>query len=332
MSIGKAKLSLRVGVLYNPQESRTKKENINKVYQRIEKEIKTVREKKQRVMLMGDFNCKVGEMISGNKPEITMRGKLLLQMLERNGMKLANIGKNCNGLWTRQIGTERSVIDYIILEKKQMEHIHSLLIDEGKNIAPYRKKNEDGIVKTVHSDHNTMLLIIDLLKEDREAAKAQQHKIMNGSRQKFRELMNTTRVSRIWETGLDLQEACNKWNDTVIKIKRKCEVKKGKPKEANKRVRKLRRAKRMIRKLLSEDVYISTADKELFAKRLRLISEYIENDKTEQEKRKVQRVASSIKDENDRINENAFWVYRRRMRGKKCEQKTTLVAHGLYFT
>ena len=177
---------------------------MKKVYQRIEKEIKTAREKKQRVMLMGDFNCKVGEMISGNKPEITMGGKLLLQMLERNEMRLANIWKNCNGLWTRQIGTERSVIDYIVLEKKQMEHIHSLLIDEGKNIAPYRKKNEDGMLKTVHSDHNTMLLIIDLSEEDKEAAKAhQQQKTMNESAyDKFRELMNTKRVSRIWETGL----------------------------------------------------------------------------------------------------------------------------------
>ena len=136
-----------------------------------------------------------------------------------------------------------------------MEHIHSLLIDEGKNIAPYRKKNEDGMLKTVHSDHNTVLLIIDLLEEDKEAAKAQQRKTMNESAyDKFRELMNTKRVSRIWETGLDLQEAYNKWNDTVIEIKKKCEVRKGKPKEANKRVRSLRRAKRMIRKQLSEDV------------------------------------------------------------------------------
>ena len=59
-----------------------------------------------------------------------------------------------------------------------------------------------------------MLLIIDLLEEDRKAAKAQQHKIMNGSAyDKFKDLMNTERVSRIWETGLDLQEAYNKWND-----------------------------------------------------------------------------------------------------------------------
>ena len=78
---------------------------------------------------------------------------------------------------------------------------------------------------------------------------------------------------------------------------------------------------------MSEDVYISTADKELFVKRLKLISEYIENDKTEQEKRKVQRVANSIKGENDRINENAFWVYKRRMRGKKCEQKTAMITN-----
>ena len=88
MSMGNTKMNLRMGIVYNPQESRTKKNKLKKVYQSIEREVKKAKEKKQSVLLMGDFNCKVGDAINGNKGEVSNGGRMLLEMMNRNNLKL----------------------------------------------------------------------------------------------------------------------------------------------------------------------------------------------------------------------------------------------------
>ena len=166
MSVGNTKMNLRMGIVYNPQESRTKKNKLKKVYQSIEREVKKAKEKKQSVLLMGDFNCKVGDAINGNKGEVSNGGRMLLEMMNRNNLTMANGTKTCKGLWTRQCGMERSVFDYIILDDNQIKHVQGLVIDEEKKMAPYRRISENGVSRMIHSDHNTMMLKIDLLMED----------------------------------------------------------------------------------------------------------------------------------------------------------------------
>ena len=201
VSLGSPKINLRIGLVYNPQESKTKKDKLKEVYQRIEEEIKLAKQKNQRTLLMGDFNCKVGKAVSSNKEEVTVGGKMLLQMLKRNCMSIANNEtRRCDGLWTRQSGMERSVIDYIVIDESQIQHIQRLIVDEGKNVAPFRRKIEDGVSRIVYSDHKTILLTIDLLKEDATTKRAQQvnNKVMNSTAYiKFRKLLAKEKVSKI---------------------------------------------------------------------------------------------------------------------------------------
>ena len=81
MVIDNGKVKIRLGTVYAPQESRTKKAEYKKLYQRIEEQLELAREKGQKVMVIGDFNGKIGDWITGNKPEVSKSGKLLQKLI-----------------------------------------------------------------------------------------------------------------------------------------------------------------------------------------------------------------------------------------------------------
>ncbi len=115
LTMNNGRVNLRIGVIYNPQESRTSKEQLTSIYARIEQQIQRAHAQQQKIIIMGDLNCKVGDMIKGNKQDVTVGGKLLKKILNRNKLIMANNIQMCKGLWTRQSGNEKSVIDYMIL-------------------------------------------------------------------------------------------------------------------------------------------------------------------------------------------------------------------------
>ena len=67
ISIYNKKEDIRLGVIYNPQESKTTKEDLNKLYKNIEKQVQATIHSKQKLLILGDFNCKIGTIIDGNK-------------------------------------------------------------------------------------------------------------------------------------------------------------------------------------------------------------------------------------------------------------------------
>ena len=117
-----SKKKIRLGLIYAPQESRTKKEDLKKMYKRMKEEIKEAKEKNQKVIIMGDLNCKVGKKIEGNIEEITKGGRMLLDLLENEKLNLVNTSEKCEGKWTRQIKESYSIIHYIIIQRLRISH------------------------------------------------------------------------------------------------------------------------------------------------------------------------------------------------------------------
>ena len=87
--------------------------------------------KKGRVMVMGDFNARVGKEIGSNGEEtVNSDGNKLIGLVGRKGMVAANLGDNCIGKWTRILEygdcekeRQQSIIDYILVEKDEEEGI-----------------------------------------------------------------------------------------------------------------------------------------------------------------------------------------------------------------
>ena len=44
----------------------------------------------QHIIVMGDINCKTGDLIDGNKEEISKGGKTMIKMIKENNMIILN--------------------------------------------------------------------------------------------------------------------------------------------------------------------------------------------------------------------------------------------------
>ena len=105
------KTKIRIDIVHNPQENKTTKDELEEVYWRIESEIKNGRKMEQHIIVMGDMNCKIGDLIDGNKEEISKGVKIMIKMIKENNMIILNSQEKCQGKWTRSSGREKSIID-----------------------------------------------------------------------------------------------------------------------------------------------------------------------------------------------------------------------------
>ena len=52
------------------------------------------RKMEQRIIVMGDMNCKIGDLIDGKKEEISKGGKIMIKMIKENNMIMLNSLEN----------------------------------------------------------------------------------------------------------------------------------------------------------------------------------------------------------------------------------------------
>ena len=62
---------IRIKVIYAPQENVTPNSELEIMYNNISKQISIGQEQRQQVLILGDFNAKVGTYTEGNKPTVT---------------------------------------------------------------------------------------------------------------------------------------------------------------------------------------------------------------------------------------------------------------------
>ena len=143
----------KLGLIYVPKGDSTIKSELEKIYERIREEVEMGEAKSQRVVVMGDLNCKVGGLIVGNKEEESKGGKMLIQMLKDSNMKLLNSLQICKGKWTRIEKDKKSILDYVLMKEKEIDQVTKMIVDESKELTPYRVVKENGVMKTIYSDH-----------------------------------------------------------------------------------------------------------------------------------------------------------------------------------
>jgi exonuclease III len=73
-------INVRIGTIYAPQESKTKKSVIEKMYNNIKMHKLEAEKRGEKIIISGDFNTKIGEYINGNKNEISKYGRLFLEI------------------------------------------------------------------------------------------------------------------------------------------------------------------------------------------------------------------------------------------------------------
>ena len=112
------KEKIGIGTVYAPQESRTRLTELEKLFQVIETYINESQKVKEKLVLVGDFNCKVGKLIEGNSETVTKGGRLLQKLANKHNLLILNTKPNCQGKWTRSQEGKKSVIDYAITKQE----------------------------------------------------------------------------------------------------------------------------------------------------------------------------------------------------------------------
>ena len=313
ITIANGRNNIRIGVVYAPQESRTLLAKLKVMYKGIKEQIEEAKKQQQKVLIVGDFNCKIGDAIKGNTEEVTKGGKLLLKMINKLDMKLVNGSSVCRGTWTRVEGNHKSVLDYVIMNNEDLELVEDMLIDEERNITPYHQSDE----RKIFTDHNAIMLKINwnMRYKRGEHSKISMNK---NTKAKFKEKTMKGKLTNIWnkhDAPRDTQTKYTEWNEEVKRIAKETFTVKKVKKHDRKEIRMLKKKKKELKKQVRK---ATEEEKGILRIRKKLIDQHIEKYDKEVKRLRAITLASEIKKEKG-FDGSAFWEYKKRNRGKKAE-------------
>ena len=309
--------AIRFGVIYAPQESRTKLPEYKQMYKKIEEQVRIGKEKNQKIVLMGDFNCKVGLEIEGNKEEVSKSAKYLLKLEKNHNLKVMNRSKVCAGKWTRVEGDCKSVLDYVLISEDDEKSLMKMVIDEGKKYAPIGLNVE---CEEVYSDHNTIVCEFDWL-IDQQKKEERKKVITKRGYQKIAEQIEIENLKDIFDkTEKNLQEKYTEWKSRMNDVieRNKSLIKKD---NKNKTVKKLLRARRQIKKTKSSD----SVERRKMVERIKLINGYIKEEESQQYARKINKVVEKMKMKGG-INGANTWEVLKQLKGRRTDKATSILS------
>ena len=132
-----ASFKIRIINGYGPQEDDDDTIIMN-FWNKIEAEVIEAKNEGCFIMIEMDANAKVGNsVIQNDHNSMTDNGRKMLDVLDRNGLFIANSSGKCKGTITRTRQfldvTEQSAIDFIILCERMKELLIWMNIDEARN-------------------------------------------------------------------------------------------------------------------------------------------------------------------------------------------------------
>ena len=142
---------------YGPQED-DEVIKLNTFWEAIEHEIISAKREHCLVILELDANAKVGkDFIKDDPHPISKNGKIMIDLVQRQGFHIANSDPKCKGVITRErtfeSKVERSVIDCVILCDGIKDWLDEMLIDKEKKfvLRHVNKKKEGPLLEHVNT-------------------------------------------------------------------------------------------------------------------------------------------------------------------------------------
>ena len=146
---------LYMGTQYNDDRNREWNDGM---YWVLRQETFALRSSGYRILFLGDFNGHVGNLmgqgIVGNNGDINKNGERFLSFLDTCNLRHINgehrregetDRKICSGLWTRQRGNSRSVIDYVAISAEHMDSVVSMFVDDTGSFGGGSDHNWSGV-------------------------------------------------------------------------------------------------------------------------------------------------------------------------------------------
>ena len=249
--------SLRFILAHGPQET----DNVdtrNQFFESLMVEVERGKASDDNVLLLGDMNAKIqsNQSNTGDDVEdVSNNGTLLKELVEKYELDVLNFHPSATGKWTRirkkKKTTERSVIDYIMVEENLKSRIEDVVIDEDKLYTPWRLVYSKKQRHIIFSDHTAMITTININRGVVSAEPSDQPtgwRLTAEGMAKYKELTSERDAVVINKHGGSTQLYQN-WMDQAEAIVTQCFPKR---KPAKKRTPLIHKGAAFIRKTLSE--------------------------------------------------------------------------------
>ena len=300
------------------------------MYQDIKSQVQISRKEEMVSLIIGDFNCKIGNEIEGNTKETSKGGRLMNKLIEDEKLKIINSTEKCKGLWTRTEGDKKSVLDYVIVSSEHEEKVEEMIIDEEKEIAFYRHAEEKGIGEVIYSDHNTIKLRLKLKAnvKERKDKEEDMWKVKIMKEKECKEFEEATRemseLNVIWKReDRTLQEKFTEWSEVILKLKknimrkRKTKRTEGTTKEINKLRKQKKKIKRQMRKNKEKE------ENRILKMHVKLLNKHIGTREREEKGKNQKKIIEEIS-KHGGIKNGGFWNVRKKLEPKKIEPVCTI--------
>ena len=162
VQVAVCQILVNIVVAYGPQENALK-EVKEKFWKFLEEEANKAEEDGHGLIIQMDGNLHAGpELIKSDPNPQNNNGKLFMEFLKRNPyLVVANSLDSCKGMITRQRKvqdkTEKSVLDFLLMNDKLRIHFSKMLIDEEREYClsnfSQLKKNK----RVIETDHNALI-------------------------------------------------------------------------------------------------------------------------------------------------------------------------------
>ena len=213
---------------YGPQED-DKDEIKDAFYSKIDQEIKSSKLAGAMVCLEMDANAKLGSrIIKGDPKEQSRNGRHLEHIVVENDLVVVNAKDICKGAITRYRKTinseEKSILDYFIVCKRFYSMVKSMVVDEDRAFALTKYSGRTGIKNVKESDHNTLIMELNINWKNVYDEPADRIEIYNFKNKKeferFEKLSdeNTALKSLFNDENEDLEKSSLKWLKAVNQI------------------------------------------------------------------------------------------------------------------
>ena len=319
IKIDNTKNKINIGTIYAPQESRTKIKVFREMYKTINEKINNIKNDNEKMYLVGDFNAKVGDVIKGNKDEISKSGKILKDMILGQDLGLLNANHKCIGTWTRILGTEKSIIDYAMVLQGDEQYIKEIRIDDDKVDTPRYTRNK----KTTYTDHCAIISEMNWTQANIDSNKNIQRRINEESLQQINSKTRGTVLTQIAQQNIPLNEKYTKWQREVTEI-----IESSKTKVKIRKKQELRCERKI--KILKRNIRKKKADPSKKKAHINTLNRIIEEEIKKNNAKKIIKTAQSMSTEGT-LKTGKFWEFKKKMdrQGKKETPSTMLDKKGI---
>ena len=277
----------------------------------IKSKISEAKQNNEKVVVVGDFNAKIGKHIHGNTDEISKSGKILLEMCIENEMTIVNkLNKNRQNIWTRIENNQKSIIDYALVFQENENFVDEVIIDSEKKATPYRKVRD----RSIYTDHCAIMMKINFFMSNCYEKRLENRNatIINEKGLKcFEKLTSGNKLQNIANREEDINTKYKAWQTEIDSmIKKSFSHKKTKQKKGSKMIRKLIQYKKKMKRLQTRQT------KNINRTKRKIVDEMIKKEKEKSNSAFVQKQLNKLSI-NGKLKSDAFWKFKKKMDKKK---------------